>query len=216
MGDHRVKRLLNRIRSGAAPVTDGAAPHGFFSTMFDEREDATTARTAWPDRAAALQAQVIDPAEGRRLLEKTLANDLPTVDLSRDEMDALLQCFQFASIASGREVISQDERGDYLMLLLDGLMAVDRVQLWGDRVNLGEARAGDVLGEMSLLDAGPRFSTCTTLKDTRVAVLDAQALDRLIRDQPRPALALVTMMARRMSLRLRYVSTRLTALLVRR
>jgi CRP/FNR family transcriptional regulator, cyclic AMP receptor protein len=138
------------------------------------------------------------------------------VDLSRDEMDALLQCFQFASIASGREVISQDERGDYLMLLLDGLMAVDRVQLWGDRVNLGEARAGDVLGEMSLLDAGPRFSTCTTLKDTRVAVLDAQALDRLIRDQPRPALALVTMMARRMSLRLRYVSTRLTALLVRR
>jgi CRP/FNR family transcriptional regulator, cyclic AMP receptor protein len=216
MGDHRVKRLLNRIRSGAGPVVDGAAPHGFFSTMFDEREDATTARTAWPDRAAALQAQAVDPTEGRRLLEKIILADPPAVALSREELDALMQCFQFATIASGREVISQDERGDYLLMVLDGLMAVDRVQLWGDRVNLGEARIGDVLGEMSLLDAGPRFSTCTTLKDTRVAVLDAQALDRLIRDQPRLALALVTMLARRMSLRLRYVSTRLTALLVRR
>jgi CRP/FNR family transcriptional regulator, cyclic AMP receptor protein len=216
MGDHRVKRLLNRIRSGAGPVVEGAAPHGFFSTMFDEREDATTARTAWPDRAAALQAQAVDATEGRRLLEKIITADPPAVALSRDELDALMQCFQFASIASGREVISQDERGDYLLMVLDGLMAVDRVQLWGDRVNLGEARVGDVLGEMSLLDAGPRFSTCTTLKDTRVAVLDAQALDRLIRDQPRLALALVTMLARRMSLRLRYVSTRLTALLVRR
>jgi CRP/FNR family transcriptional regulator, cyclic AMP receptor protein len=216
MGDHRVKRLLNRIRSGAGPVVDGAAPHGFFSTMFDEREDATTARTAWPDRAAALQAQAVDPTEGRRLLEKIILADPPAVALSREELDALMQCFQFATIASGREVISQDERGDYLLMVLDGLMAVDRVQLWGDRVNLGEARIGDVLGEMSLLDAGPRFSTCTTLKDTRVAVLDAQALDHLIRDQPRLALALVTMLARRMSLRLRYVSTRLTALLVRR
>jgi hypothetical protein len=37
-----------------------------------------------------------------------------------------------------------------------------------------------------------------------------------VREQPRVALAAVTMLARRLSLRLRHVSTRLTALLVRR
>lgn len=197
-------------------MSSDTAGQGFFTSMFDEREDAATARTAWPDRATALEAQAIDRTEGQRLLERVMLADPPAIELNREELGLMLQGFQFAHIASGREVISQDERGDYLLIVLDGLMAVDRVQLWGDRVNLGEARMGDVLGEMSLLDAGPRFSTCTTLKDTRVAILDAQTLDRLLREHPRVALALVTMLARRMSLRLRYVSTRLTALLVRR
>jgi CRP/FNR family transcriptional regulator, cyclic AMP receptor protein len=213
-----VKRLLNRIRStrplGESSTAAGASS-GFFSSMFDEREDpnGAAARTPWADRAAVIDAQPLDRVEGRKLLEKVMAADAPVIELTRDEQDALLQCFQFASVASGRELIAQDERGDFLIVVLDGLVAVDRVQLWGDRVGLGESRMGDVLGEMSLLDAGPRFSTCTTVRDSRLA---AQALDRLLRDQPRVALALITMLARRMSLRLRYVSTRLTALLVRR
>lgn len=184
--------------------------------MFDERDDSPGVRASWADRASAIDAQPMDRALGRKLLEKVLGADPPPVPLSREETDALLQGFHFATVASGREVISQDERGDFLVIMLDGLVAVDRVQLWGDRVSLGEARKGDVLGEMSLLDAGPRFSTCVTIQDSQLAVLDAQALDRLMRDQPRIALALITMLARRMSLRLRYVSTRLTALLVRR
>ncbi len=212
----RVKRLLNRIRSSTQPAGDVAVASGFFSSMFDEREDATSPRTSWSDRAQAIGAQPVERSDGRRLLETLITADQPAVVLNRDEMDLLLQCFQFASVSSGHELMTQDERGDYLMILLDGMVAVDRVQLWGDRVNLGECRAGDVLGEMSLLDAGPRFSTCSTLKTTRVAVLDAASLDRLMREHPRIALGLVTMLARRMSLRLRYVSTRLTALLVRR
>ena len=42
-----------------------------------------------------------------------------------------------------------------------------RVQPWGAKARLGESRAGDVLGEMSLLDAGARFSACTTLTPPR-------------------------------------------------
>jgi CRP/FNR family transcriptional regulator, cyclic AMP receptor protein len=214
---NRVKRLLNRIRSGA-PASD-ASPSGnsgFFTSMFDERDDPSSVRMGWAERAAKIDAQTLDRGEGTRLLEAWVLGDSPAVELSRDELKTLLDSFVFASVQNGREVISQDERGDYLMVVLDGLVAVDRVQLWGDRVNLGESRMGDVLGEMSLLDAGPRFSTCTTLKDSRLAVLEAGALDRLFKDEPRVALALVTMLARRMSLRLRFVSTRLTALLVRR
>ncbi len=212
-----MRRLLNRMRTGVpAAAADSGSASGFFSSMFDEREDSPTPRASWPDRATTIDAQTIDRAEGRLLLEQIINTDAPAVELSRAELDTLLQSFQFASVVSGRELMTQDERGDYLLIVLDGLVAVDRVQLWGDRVNLGESRKGDVLGEMSLLDAGPRFSTCTTLKTTRMAVLDAASLDRLMRDHPRIGLALVTMLARRMSLRLRYVSTRLTALLVRR
>jgi CRP-like cAMP-binding protein len=210
-----VKKLLHRIRSTAAAGVDDAAPaSGFFSTMFDE--DQGTSATLWSDRAAAIGATRLDRTEGRHLLEPLLLTDAPAIELTRAQIDTLLASFHFAVVAPAREVIVQDERGAYLLVVLDGMLSVDRVQLWGDRVNLGESRRGDVVGEMSLLDAGPRFSSCSTLRESRIAVLEASSLDRLLREDPRVALALMTMLARRLSLRLRHVSTRLTALLVRR
>ncbi len=211
-----MKKFLNRIRSTAAVGVDAASASGFFSTMFDEDQGTATVATTWSDRAATIGAAPLDRAEGRRLLEALLLSDAPAVELTRAQIDTLLASFQYVVIAPAREVIVQDERGAYLLVVLDGVLSVDRVQLWGDRVNLGESRRGDVLGEMSLLDAGPRFSSCSTLRECRVAVLEASSLDRLLRDDARVALALMTMLARRLSLRLRHVSTRLTALLVRR
>jgi CRP/FNR family transcriptional regulator, cyclic AMP receptor protein len=112
-------------------------------------------------------------------------------------------------------VIGQDEQGDFLLIVLDGTVAVERVQPWGAKARLGESRAGDVLGEMSLLDAGARFSACTTLTSTKFAVLGAAALDRMMQHEPRLAAALLAWLARRLSLRLRQVSARLSALLTR-
>jgi CRP-like cAMP-binding protein len=121
----------------------------------------------------------------------------------------------FALIAPGQEVIGQNEQGDYLLVVLEGTLAVDRVQPWGGRARLAEAHAGDMLGEMSLLDAGTRFSACTTLTPTVVAVLDARRLDELMAHEPRLATALLASLSRRLSLRLRQVSARLSALLSR-
>ena len=68
---------------------------------------------------------------------------------------------------------------------------------------------------LSLLDAGARFSACTTITPTLLAVLDARRMDELIAQEPRIALALLASLSRRLSLRLRQVSTRLSALLSR-
>jgi CRP-like cAMP-binding protein len=211
-----VRKLLHRIRTTAGAGAQTTSTSGFFSSMFDEDPSGAPAATAWSDRALQVGATAFDPAEGRRLLEALLQSDAHAVGLARGQLDTMLEAFRFVVVGPAREVIAQDERGAYLLVVLDGVLSVDRVQLWGDRVNLGEARRGDVLGEMSLLDAGPRFSSCSTLRESRLAVLEASGLDRLLREDPRVALALMTMLARRLSLRLRHVSTRLTALLVRR
>ena len=101
-----------------------------------------------------------------------------------------------------QEVIGQDEQGDYMLIVLEGTLAVDRVQPWGGRARLAEARAGDMLGEMSLLDAGARFSACTTLTPCTLAVVDAQRLDEMIMFEP--LLAWPSWLAvARLSLRLR-------------
>jgi CRP-like cAMP-binding protein len=133
--------------------------------------------------------------------------------LVESELKRLTEYLTFVSMTPDREVIAQDEQGDYLLIVLEGTIAVDRVQPWGGRARLGEARVGDLLGEMSLLDAGTRFSSCRTLTPCVVAVLEAHALDRMMKDDPRLAAVLLAALARRLSLRLRQASARLSALL---
>ncbi len=92
--------------------------------------------------------------------------------------------FEFASVPSNRDLIRQDEYGNFMVVLLTGTIAVDRVQPWGEQLRLAETRPGDILGEMSLLDSGIRFSACTTLTDCEIAVLSAEAMDEMMSKDP--------------------------------
>jgi hypothetical protein len=216
-----VKKLIGRLGAGAKPAppqddapTEAAVDSGFFITQFQEREDAPTPRVTWRQREAELQAQRLATAEGVKALRAAWAAERESpVSLAGQDLDALARYLDFVKVAPDRELIAQDELGDYLLIVLEGTVAVDRVQPWGGRARLSEARAGDLLGEMSLLDAGARFSSCRTLAPTTLAVLEAAALDRMLRDDPRMAAAVMTTLARRLSLRLRQSGARLSALL---
>jgi len=214
-----VKKLLARIKGAGAPSASAAAPgedDGFFSTMFNERgEETQLQHITWAARAGEINAEPFDRQQGTQLFARLWAEDRHVAELGDGDLQRLSQYMEFVGVPSAREVIGQDEQGDYMLIVLEGTLAVDRVQPWGGRARLAEARAGDMLGEMSLLDAGARFSACTTLTPCTLAVIDAQRLDQLMAEQPRLALALLASLSRRLSLRLRQVSARLSALLSR-
>jgi CRP-like cAMP-binding protein len=113
-------------------------------------------------------------------------------------------------VAANRELMAQEEYGSFMVVLLSGTVAVDRDQQWGERVRLSEARPGEILGEMSLLDSGKRFSHCITLTDCEIAVLGAEALDEMMSVRAPLAASLIALLARKMSLRLRAVGARLS------
>jgi CRP-like cAMP-binding protein len=210
-----MKRLFDRI-TGSGRRPDEAAPdddEGYFATQFLERPDDVRGISAWQARALALGAQAIEPELGLQLLLRAWGGDAFFAALSSDERRSLMSHLLFVSVPAGRELIAQDERGDYAFVLLDGLVAVDRIQPTGARARLAEAREGEVLGEMSLLDAGARFASCHTLSRVQLAVLTAAALDELAIEEPRLGLALMASVARRLSLRMRQISARLAALL---
>jgi CRP/FNR family cyclic AMP-dependent transcriptional regulator len=169
----------------------------------------------WAARAVEIGAEPFDRPLGTQLFAKLWAEDRHVAELHDDDLQRLSRYMEFVKVPSAREVIGQDEQGNYMLIVLEGTLAVDRVQPWGGRARLAEARAGDMLGEMSLLDAGARFSACTTLTPCTLAVIDAQRLDQLMAAEPRLALALLASLSRRLSLRLRQVSARLSALLSR-
>ena len=120
------------------------------------------------------------------------------------------QFFDFATVPADREIIGQNEHGDFMVVLLSGSIAVDRDQPWGETLRLTEAQAGDILGEMSLLDSGQCFSKCTSLNECKIAVLAAQELDQMMSTDPLLAANLIALLARKLASRLRVVSARLS------
>ncbi|HWP19056.1 MAG TPA: cyclic nucleotide-binding domain-containing protein [Burkholderiaceae bacterium] len=213
-----MKKLIDKLKggpTGSDPAEEGSEDSGFFSTMFQDRGDDTQQLTTWRARAQEIEASSYDAHKGAELFAQLWGADRYVAALGRAELDRMSQYLDFVEVPANKEVIGQDEQGDYMLIVLAGTVAVDRVQPWGGRARLAEARPGDMLGEMSLLDAGARFSACTTLTPCVLAVLDAEALDRMIMKEPRLGLALLASLARRLSLRLRQVSARLSALLSR-
>jgi CRP-like cAMP-binding protein len=210
-----LKKLFDRLKRGSAtdPGDSNPADSGFFSTQFSERGDEIQVLATWAARAKEVNAQPLDRKLAEPLFAKLWGADRYVAALSPDELLRMSQYLQFVTVPVNQEVIGQDEQGDYMLIVLEGTLAVDRVQPWGGRARLAEARAGDMLGEMSLLDAGARFSACTTLTPCTLAVVDAQRLDEMIMFEPRLGLALLASLSRRLSLRLRQVSARLSALL---
>jgi len=200
---------MKRKPSGAGAADDT----GFFSSVYQDPPDSPQTLTAWKDRAAQIGAKPVDRKSAADTFGKLWGADRHVVSLAPDELNRMAQYLEFVQVPPGQEVISQDELGDYMVIVLDGTLSVDRGHSWGGKTRLAEAHAGDMLGEMSLLDAGARFSSCATLTQCLLAVVEAKRLDEMIAQEPRLGVALLASLSRRLSLRLRQVSARLSALL---
>jgi CRP/FNR family cyclic AMP-dependent transcriptional regulator len=164
----------------------------------------------WEARAVEVGATRLSPSRGIKLLQDLWAKDKYMRLLDQDAIGRLERFLAFATVAADRDLIRQNEYGNFMVVVLSGSIAVDRVQPWGERLRLAEATPGEILGEMSLLDSGMRFSACTTLGTCDIAVLSADAMDEMLSADPALAANLIALLARKLSLRLRVVSARLS------
>lgn len=206
-----MKQIFEKLRGRSASDSrpDGSEST-FFQTAFQGHATEGEITIPWDVRAVETDARRFSSDRAAQLLRGLWTRDPHMRSLDAAQMDRLVHYFDYASVPSEREVMRQDEYGSFLVVLLEGSMAVDRLQPWGERLRLSEARPGEVLGEMSLLDGGRRFSDCVTLSECRLAVLGAEDLDEMMGQQPQLAASFVALLARKLSLRLRAMGERLT------
>jgi CRP-like cAMP-binding protein len=76
-------------------------------------------------------------------------------------------------VLEGEALVEQDDLGDELFLLLDGVLAVEV-----DGEPLTEIGPGAVVGERAILEGGRRTSTLRAVTPCRVAVAAAADVDR--------------------------------------
>ena len=206
-----MKGILGLLRSKTPQKTgDDRADSVFFSTAVADQGVDPARLIPWEARAVEVGAKRLASARGVKLLQQLWAKDRHMNMLDTAAVGRMERFFEFASLQANRDVIRQDEYGNFMIVLLSGTIAVDRLQPWGERLRLAETRPGDILGEMSLLDSGIRFSACTSLTDCEIAVLSADAMDEMMTAESEMAASLIALLARKLSLRLRVVSARLS------
>lgn len=202
--------LLRRAAHGARTQEGPGDSSAFFSSAFAQHDAGSAPLVPWEARAVEIGAEALSPRRGSALLQQLWSKDKYMAQLGEAGLCRLEEFFAFARLGADRDLIRQNEYGNFMVVVLSGSVSIDRLQTWGESLRLAEAHPGDILGEMSLLDSGNRFSSCTTLGSCSVAVLSADALDDMMVKDAALAANLVALLARKLSLRLRAVSARLS------
>ena len=132
-------------------------------------------------------------------VELSLLTDVQIFQLLDDaERATLAALFEQRTYSVGETVFHEGEPGDEIFLVTEG-----RVQLFitsdtGEKIIFGENVRGDVFGEISLLDGGPRTAAAVALERTTVLTLDRDKLLELVQRHPHVAIDLLTVMGRRL------------------
>ena len=114
---------------------------------------------------------------------------------------------------AGVTVISEGEAGDFMMLLMTGMIDVLRRNRYNYPSRIAVAHAGHALGEMSMFDGEPRFASCVTLEHSRIAVLTRDALVLVLSDEPKLGNKILLKLVQLLSERLRQTSAKLVSYL---
>jgi CRP-like cAMP-binding protein len=113
----------------------------------------------------------------------------------------------------GVTLISEGEAGDFMTLLMHGMVDVLRRNRYNFPSRIAVAHAGHALGEMSMFDGEPRFASCVTLEPCRIAVLSRDAMLLVLHDEPRLGSKILLKLVQLLSDRLRQTSAKLVSYL---
>ena len=99
--------------------------------------------------------------------------------LSRDQLEALGGIVREVDVKPGDVLIHEGRHEGYFFVVVDGSVGIER----GGRT-INTLGPGDFLGEIALLDGGPRTATATANAPSRLLSLEHQAFDDLMDSSP--------------------------------
>ena len=114
---------------------------------------------------------------------------------------------------AGLTLINEGDSGDFMLLLMSGMVDVLRKNRYNYPSRIAVAHAGHALGEMSMFDGEPRFASCVTLEQCRLAVLTRDSLMLVLQDEARIGNKILLKLVQLLSERLRQTSAKLVSYL---
>lgn len=138
-------------------------------------------------------------------LKNILRNVMLFASLTDDELMSVAKICKEKTLKRGDLLAEQGTMGDELFIVMDGFVEVSVVGGTGDAshilVNLG---SGQIIGEMALIDQGPRSATVRAISDpTIVQVIRREDFDALCEQNTRIGYIVMKDIAADLSFKLR-------------
>jgi CRP/FNR family cyclic AMP-dependent transcriptional regulator len=115
--------------------------------------------------------------------------------LSRAEIERMGALTDEVDLPAGRVLMREGEHGREMFVLVDGAARVERA---GGQI--AQSGPGALLGEIALLDGGPRTATVTLTADSRLLVLGRREFVAAMDEMPEIRLRVMESVARRLRL----------------
>ena len=109
---------------------------------------------------------------------------------SKRDLQHVAKAGDVITMTEGTTVVDQGQMGREAFVILSGSVSVRR----GGR-KITTLSEGDVVGELSLLDHGPRTATAVCERDCTLFVLDQRHFRKVLEDQPQIMLKLLGTLA---------------------
>ncbi|MBB5204627.1 CRP-like cAMP-binding protein [Inhella inkyongensis] len=145
-----------------------------------------------------------------QLAVQMLTEEGPISPFSRADAEQLLPYLRLVDVPKGATLMQEGDQlhTGHLLLVLEGQISVHTV-VAGASIEVAVVGPGDLLGEVALLDGGPRTASCSALSEAKVAALGRQALHQLLQVNPAVAAHLLAALGRRMAGRIRELDAQL-------
>ena len=108
--------------------------------------------------------------------------------LNEDDRVALAKVVDELNVPAGHTLFQAGDPGDSLFIVQHGEIGLFIKDTAGQKIVLTTAEAGDMFGELAMLDTGPRTATALALTESAVLVLDRDDLVMLFQRKPEAAL----------------------------
>jgi CRP/FNR family cyclic AMP-dependent transcriptional regulator len=118
--------------------------------------------------------------------------------LDDQESESLCGLMEDQHFAKGETIFSAGDAGDSVYIVRSGKVQVFIENYEGHKIILRENDKGDVFGDISLLDGGPRTATAVAVEESDVLTLDRDNLLALVTKHPHAGLDLLTVMGQRL------------------
>ena len=119
-------------------------------------------------------------------------------ELSEDELDRIAAVAVPRSFPRGVRVFHEGDTSDACYIVRSGDLRVTREHSDGRAIALATLAAGDIFGELAMLDGGSRSASVETLADSELLALPAQDVRRLLAKHPDIAVKLIVALVRRL------------------
>ena len=138
-------------------------------------------------------------ANTKEASDEAVVRTAPLFSALDDESAATLRAsMTMVKVPKGNTLFKEGDAGDRLFVVVEGKLKLGTSSIDGRENLLSILGPGDMIGELSLFDPGPRTATATAVTDARVLALAHDQVIGLVTQHPQVSLELLARLAQRL------------------